>query len=193
VATLENLTAKILGDSEAKAREIIEAAKTEAARIMDDMTRDAEAEKQKIIADAKIEAQREEDHIVAGKTLAVRDENLAAKQLTLNKVFADALSRLNGMSKDEFTAFLTKYLSALELDGETLIVPAKYRPMDIAALNAALQTAGKKGNLVLSEEDRGVEGGFILVKGGIEQNNTFESLIDYYRYELEGDVIGALY
>jgi V/A-type H+-transporting ATPase subunit E len=193
VATLENLTAKILGDSKLQADGIVAAANAEAARIVEDMTAGAEAEKQRIIADGTIAAQREEEHIVSGRTLAVRDENLAAKQVTLNKVFSEALNRLNGMSEGGFMSFLTGYLSTLDLDGEVLILPAKYGVKDIAPLNSALKAAGKKGNLVLSEEDRGVEGGFILVKGGIEQNNTFESLLGFYRYELEGDVIGALY
>jgi V/A-type H+-transporting ATPase subunit E len=193
VASLDNLTAKIIGDSQKQADEIIAAANAEAALVVENITADADAEKQRIIADAKLAAAREEEHIVSAKTLAVRDENLSAKQVTLNKVFAEALTRLNGMDGAAFMSFLTKYLSNEELDGESLILPAKYGVKDAASLNAALQAAGKKGNLVLSTEDRGIDGGFILVKGGVEQNNTFAALIDYYRYELEGEVIAALY
>lgn len=193
MSTLENLTGKILSDSEAKAKEILDDANAEAARIVREQVAEAESLKEKILADAKVQAAREEEQIVVGKTLAVRDENLGAKQRMLDKVFAEALRRLHAMPQEQFMKFLTGYLAALDLDGEELILPAERRPADIAEINAALQKAGKKGNLTLSQEDRRIGGGFILAKGGIEQNNTFEALVAYYRYELEGEVIAALY
>lgn len=100
MASLDNLTSKILGDSESKAREILDKAQAEADRIVSDMVRDAEAEKEKILAAAKVQAAREGEQIVVGKTLQVRDENLNAKQQMLDKVFAQALERLNAMSAD---------------------------------------------------------------------------------------------
>lgn len=192
MSTLENLTAKIISDSEAEAAKIIAEAKAEAERLTATVMDEAAREKDKILADAKIEAAREEEQIVVGKTLAVRDANLAAKQEMLDKVFADALSRLNAMDKNDYMKFLTGYLAGLDLDGEEIILPEKYGVKNIDDINSALQKAGKKGNLKLSSGAK-IDGGFVLRKGGIEQNNTFESLVSYYRYELESEVISALY
>lgn len=191
--TLDNLTAKILKDSEAKAAQILADAKAEADRVTAAVLEEAEQERQKILADAKIEAAREEEQIVVGKTLAVRDRNLEAKQQMLDKVFSEALSRLNGMGKEKYLQFLQKFLSTQDLDGEEIILPEKYGIKNIDELNAALNKAGKKGNLRLCTEGPKIEGGFLLRKGGIEQNNTFEALVDFYRYELESEVIGTLY
>lgn len=192
MSTLENLTAKILADSEAKAAQILADAKAEAAKIEAAALEDAQHEKEKILAEAKREAAHEEQQLVVGGQLAVRDQNLDAKQQMLDKVFAQALSKLNDMSRDEYMKFLTGYLSGLDLDGEEITLPARYGVTDITPINEALKNAGRKGNLVLAADGR-IDGGFMLSKGGIEQNNTFEALVDYYRYELESDVIAALY
>lgn len=193
MSTLENLTAKISKDSDNQVAAILDSARQEARHISETMEAEAEADREKIIAEAHIEAAREEQQIVVGKTLAVRDQNLDAKQQMLDKVFEEALQRLNNMSQAEYLAFLTSYLGSLDLDGEEIIVPAKYGITDLDSLNAALKEAGKKGNLTLSKDSRKIDGGFVLCKDGIEQNNTFEALVAYYRYELEGEVIGALY
>ena len=192
MSTLENLTAKIISDSEMQAKQICAQAQTEAQRITAAVMDEAEREREKILADANLQAAREEEQIVVGNTLAVRDANLGAKQEMLDKVFTEALTRLNAMDKDEYLRFLTEFLVNLDLDGEEIILPGKYKIQSIDEINAALQKAGKKGNLKLGK-GTAIDGGFVLRKGGIEQNNTFEALVGYYRYELESEVISALY
>ena len=192
MSSLDNLTEKIRKDHEEKAAEILSAAKKEADVIAERFKAEGESEREKILLDAKEQAARQEDQIVVGKTLAIRDQNLNAKQETLDKVFAEALTRLNSMKLDEYMKFLLKYLAALNLDGEELVVPAKYAIKSADEINSSLKSSGKKGNLSLTSSDK-IEGGFVLRKGGIEQNSTFEALVDYYRYELEGDVIAKLY
>lgn len=193
MSSIENLTNKILSDSEAKAKEILDAAKAEAQKAADAAAADAEERKARILAEAKAEAARKEDQIVVGKTLMVRDQALNAKQQMLDKVFQEAVRQLGEMSREDYMKFLVESLSALDLDGEELVLPAKYGVTSIDEINDALKKAGKKGNLTLSKRDDGIQGGFILAKGGIEQNNTFEALISHYRYELEDEVLKKLY
>lgn len=194
---LENLTAKILADSQTRAKEITDAAKREAEAKLAAEARAAAAESEKIIADAHIEAARNAERMVQGKTLAIRDENLRAKREMLDKVFAEALKRLNDMPKDEYLAYLGGYLSKLELKGEEIVLPKKY---GISSIDEALHTGklaallGKRPDVKLcSDESRVIDGGFVLVKNGIEQNHTFESLLQYYRDELESEVLKILY
>jgi V/A-type H+-transporting ATPase subunit E len=103
----------------------------------------------------------------------------------LDKIFAEALKRLNDMPKEDFVKFLNDYLAGLALDGESLYVPNKYgiTAKDIKAKNVVLATDGA----------RAIEGGFMLAQKGIEQNHTFEALIGYYRDELESEVLKILY
>lgn len=194
VSSLENLTAKILADSKEQADSTIAAAKAQAQKNLDAEARVAAAESEKIVSDARFEAAHNAALIIQGKMLAIRDENLAAKREMLDKVFAAALEKLNNMPKDEFISYLAGYLAALDLDGEEIVLPKKYGITSAGDLNAALQKAGKKGNLALcSDPAREIEGGFILIKKGVEQNNTFEALLSYYRDELESEVLKILY
>jgi V/A-type H+-transporting ATPase subunit E len=193
LATIETLTAKIHADSQAKALEIITAAEQEARRIIDDAVAEAEKECGRILTEAKGEAERRREQMVLSQTLAVRDENLAAKGQTIDAVFADALSRLRDMPKDQFLAFLSRTLPKLDIDGQEILLPKKYGISDLADINAELKKAGKAGDLTLCQGARDIPSGFILIKNGIEQNNTFEAMVDFYRYELEGEVLKTLY
>jgi V/A-type H+-transporting ATPase subunit E len=86
------------------------------------------------------------------------------------------------MPKDEFAGFLTERLAKLKLSGEAIILPARY----------GIEKLEQEG-VAVSKGGRAISGGFILVKDGIEQNNTFEALLGYYRDELEGEVLKILY
>ncbi len=182
MSNLDNLTAKILADAREKAAQIVENAKAEAEAKIAEELRAAEAESEKITADAELEAARRAGQLVSGKALAVRDENLAARRETLDKVFAEALKRLNDMPKEEYEKFLSGYLSKLSLSGESLYLPAKYGI-----------TQAPVGGVTLPDDSRGIDGGFILSKDGIEQNHTFEALLRYYRDEMESEVLKILY
>ena len=56
MSTLENLTAKIIADSEAQAAGIIGEAKAEAARMEEDALAQAQRERERILADAAVQA-----------------------------------------------------------------------------------------------------------------------------------------
>lgn len=194
---LDNLTAKILADSEAKSKEIIDAAKRDADAKIAEEVRAATAEGEKIIANAHIEAARNAEQIVGGKTLSIRDENLGAKREMLDKIFAEALKRLNDMPKNEYLEYLGEYLSKLDLNGEEIVLPKKY---GIASIDEIIHTGklasllGKGPNVKINtDENRAIDGGFVLVKNGIEQNHTFEALVSYYRDDLESEVLKILY
>jgi V/A-type H+-transporting ATPase subunit E len=182
VSNLDNLTAKILADAHEKAEGVAEEARREAEAKIAEEVRLAEEEAAKLVADSELEAARIAEQLIQGKTLSVRDENLAAKREMLDKVFAEALKRLNDMPKPEFEKFLAGYLSKLELSGEELTVPAKYGV-----------TAVPFPGVSVAESNRGIEGGFILSKNGLAQNHTCEALLRYYRDDLEPQVLKILY
>jgi V/A-type H+-transporting ATPase subunit E len=193
LSNLDNLISKIIKDAEGEAQRILAEAKEKAARIAAESTAAAEKEKADIIANAEKEALKEAEQIETGKKLEIRDLKLNAKQAVINKVFALALKKLNGMSKENYWKFLTTTLAGMALSDEELILPEKYEVKDIAELNAFLKENGKTGALKLYTGGRKIEGGFIILKNGIENNNTFETLLQYYRYDLEGDVIKNLF
>lgn len=192
MSTLENLTAKILADSEAEVARTLQKAEEEAAAVRTAAQTETARETEKLLADAKTEAARQAEQLVEGARLAARDAALDAKQRILNKVFAEALARLNAMDKAAFTAFLVSSLKAAGADGGELLLPERYG-LSAGEINAAMGTTDSKaGGFRISTTGRGIDGGFVLCQGGIEQNNTFDSLVAFYRYELESDVLKAL-
>ena len=194
MSNLENLVSKILSDGEKRAAEILDTAREQADVMLAERDAQAQAETDKMLRKAEAEVARSYDRLVAERKLQLRDEVLSAKGEILDRVFTEALSRLNSMSKDDFMAYLRDALSAADTDGEALLLPVKYGITDIDAINTYLKSQGKKGNLVLSTDtSRTIEGGFLLSKDGIEQNNTFEALVDFHRYRLEASIRNELF
>lgn len=193
MSNLDNLVSKIIRDCEEQSQQILNEAEAKASEIIKAKESLAQKEVMQILQAAEAEAIKAAEQIRLGKKLKSRDENLDAKQSIIDKVFAQALLRLNELPEEGFREFLKNSLQSMELDGEELLLPAKYEITNIEELNAYLKENGKKGNLKLYEGARTINSGFILIKNGIEDNYTFEALIRYYRYELEQDIIENLF
>lgn len=192
MSNLDNLTAKILTDSKAQSAAIMEEAAERSAAIVREYMTAAEEEKQRILSAGAKEAGQASEQIILAKKLEIRDSHLQAKQEVLNRVFTLAIERLNNMSREDYLRFLSAALKHMDMDGAELVIPKKYHAASIDEINTYLQDEGAKGNLRLSS-DGIIEGGFILIKDGIENNNTFEALVNFYRYELEGKIIETLF
>lgn len=190
-STIENLTQKILDDGTEKAGAILAEAEAQAQKLVKDETEKARRQAERMLEEARGKAALAADQIVQGKRLAVRDANLEARQQVLDRVFADAEKRLDDMGDEEFFEFLCDSLSDLSMEGERLILPAS-RNISIDRLNQRRREEGKPPITSGGTSSR-IQGGFVLQSGGVEQNNTFETLIRYYRQELEGEILNILY
>lgn len=194
MSNIENLVSKIMQDGDAKAKAIIDDANAVAEKLIKAKADAANAQSDQIIQSAKLEAARTKAQIIEGKKLSIRDSKLLAKQAVIDKTFAQAIEELKQLSEADYTAFLERYLLSLGVAGdEALVLPKRYQDIDLKAINAKLKAKNLKGELTLLEDGKEIDGGFILVKDGIENNNTFESLLDYYRAELEMMVIENLF
>lgn len=193
-ANLNNLVSKIAEDSKAKAKTVIDDANAAAKKIIQEKKDAAGAQRDEILQNAKLEAARAKDQIIAGKKLSIRDNKLKAKHDVVTKAFNIALDKLKKLPENEFAAFLERYLLAMDIAGdEEIFLPKRYQNVDINAVNGKLQEAGRKGELTVRKDGKSIDGGFILFRGGIENNNTYESLLDFYRAELESMVAGNLF
>lgn len=193
MSNLNNLTSKILSDSKERAQKIISDAEAASKKVVDEQVATAKREQERILVEAETEAKHSAEQLILGKTLAIRDENLDVKQQMLDSVFTEALSKLNSLPKKEFFQFIANFLKGMDLTGQEIILPKKYKVNNLDELNQILSNNGCTGSLTLSKDARDIDGGFILCKKGIELNNTFYSLLDYNRYDLEGEVLKILY
>ena len=192
MSNLDNLTAKTIADSEQKAAKILADAEAAAQKVIAEQEAIANQERDLILADAKAEASRVGELITLQKALSIRDENLKIKHQALDNIFAKATEQLIAMSEEQFLAFVGNHLAGENLSGYSIILPQKFVG-SLDKVNATLAGKGCKGTLTLSNDTRKINGGFILCQGGVEINNTVESLVEHYRYELEANVLKTIF
>ena len=194
MSNLNNLIDKIISDNREKAASIEDESALQAKKIVTDLVDAANKEREAIVNSGAAEAEKEKELIITKNNIDLRDKKLAAKQAIIENVFSMAVDRLNNMDQGSYEAFLTAYLKQIPLNGdETLIVPKRYEKLDIAAISASLSQKGKAISLTLEKNSRNISGGFILLQKGLENNNTYEALVDYYRDELEKIVSESLF
>jgi len=198
MSNLENLSAKIIEDANIKAEAILKEAKDNEILLVEKRIKDAEILKQQMLEKTKIEAVTVNSRIISNSQLIVRNEKLVAKQEMIDKVFADALEKLLVMKDAQYLELIKSYLLSMPIAGnEEIIIPGKYKNLVsdeyLSEINESLKTTGKIGELKLSSETRDIKSGFIVLKNGIEVNNTFDSLVNSLRDELEPEIVNELF
>lgn len=197
MSNLDNLTSKIIDDANERAETIIKEAKQERDKIIGKQIEKANNEKIDIIEKAKLSARSKADRVISNAHLTARNKNLEAKQEVIDKVFREALLKLQNLSKEQYLEFVRNSIMSMKIEGdEEIIIPSNEERINegfINSLNKQLESLGKKGELKLSSEKREIKTGFIIYKNGIEINNSFEALVSSLRDELEQDIIGALF
>lgn len=198
MSKLDGLSAKIIEDANIKAVAILKEAKDTETLMVENKTKEAMVLKLQMIEKAKIEASTAKQRIISNAQLTVRNEKLVAMQKMIDKVFVGALERLLEINESDYLKLLKRYLLSMQIAGdEDIILPGKYKNIVsndyLLEINTALKASGKIGEITLSSESRDIISGFIVLKNGIEINNTFESLVNSLRDELEPEIVEQLF
>ncbi|MBZ9624792.1 V-type ATP synthase subunit E [Clostridium sp. FP2] len=198
MSNLENLSSKIVEDASIKAEAMLKEAKDNGALIIENKVKGAKELELQMLEKAKIEAVTVKQRIISNAKLTVRNEKLVAMQKMIDKVFAKSLENLLVMGENEYLELVKKYLLSMPIAGdEEIILPGKYKSIMsedyLSQINTGLKAAGKVGEIKLSEQPRDINSGFIVLKNGIEINNTFESLVNSLRAELEPEIVEELF
>ena len=115
--------------------------------------------------------------------LDARKALLREKRVVLDEAFALALKKMQAMPAAQAKRYAMAVLLDVARGDETLIADADSTWCDAAFVreaNAALAAAGREGKLRLSGEKRALGGGFLLVRGGMEVNCSFEVSISAF-------------
>ena len=198
MSNLDNLSSKIVEDANIKAETMLKEARDNGTLIIESKVKAAKDLEAQMLEKAKIEANTVKQRIISNATLTVRNEKLTAMQSVVDGVFVEALEVLSKITEEQYLELLKRYLISMPIAGnEEIILPSKYRSLVsddyLAEINSALKTSGKIGDMKLSLEDRNINSGFIVLKNGIEINNTFESLVNSLRDELESEIVKELF
>jgi V/A-type H+-transporting ATPase subunit E len=192
----EQVVEKILADAKAEAEKIKKQADEKEAAEQAKLTEQLDEYKKQTQTLAKKAAKDKKLHLLAAARMDIAKEYLAEKRKILDEVFAQARQQLRNLPDEEYCKFMTKLmLEAVETGDEEVIIDNEEKRIDqnfIKHLNRELGP-GYKGNLKLADERQNLGGGFILKRGRIKNNISFDVLLAQARKELEIELAKELF
>lgn len=192
----EQVIEKILSDARAEAEKIkSQAQEKEAAEQTNLNEQLAEYRKQTEIVAQKA-AKAKKLHLLSAARMEIAKEFLAEKRKILDEVFAQAHEQLLNLPNEQYRQLIFNLmLKAVETGDEEVIVDKNENRIDqdlINQVNQRLSSHGK-GNLSLSDKRKELGGGFVLRRGKIKNNVSFEVLLAQARRELEIELAKELF
>lgn len=192
---IEKIVNHIADNAEMAAKAIIAEASLKADRIVADAKAEAESRCAEIRQRSVLEVKACLDRAESSARLKERRLILDAKQKMIDEVIVKARNYIAGLPDLEYFDLLLKMIGKFALCKPGVIM---FSPADAARLperfDAAIRSAlsGKNGaELVVSEQTRNIDGGFVLIYGDIEENCSFDALFLADR-ELLQDKAGSL-
>lgn len=190
--SLTDIKAKIEADARAEASEILSAARDHVEAIRQET--DGEIRRMGELQKSRLEKETPEilrrREIVA--KLDVKKEDLSARRGLIDEAFEEAKAKMAEMQGDSARRFAEiLLLQAMETKDESLVVGRKEKALDAAWLKAF--NAKNGSNLQMAEEKAPIVGGFILRRGLVDVNCSWEMLIRTAREELEAETVKRLF
>ena len=193
---IEKIAAQIIGEAEEKKAAVYEEIQHKIDELNAKTDEEIKAELERINEDTLKEEGTLEELAGLAAQQKRRQAALSAKQEVIGEIINEAYERLLNLEDEKYFAVIKKMLedNVLSEKGE-IIFSARDRqrmPKDFEDVikNVALE---KGGELVMSDEIRSIDGGFVLVYGGIEENCTFKAMLEASREELHDMVNGKLF
>ena len=194
---IDRISQRIIEDAQAEAAGVIEDAQDRARSLKDRRTIEVEKNNERLHRENSDKAQERKRRMLAVAQLEMRKDILTVKQELIDKAMEEARKAIIHMPREEYRDMIARMLiGSAEGDEEVVFSKADSERLDkglIEEVNTNLKEQGKKGNLKLSPDRGSFDGGFILRSGGMEINNTFESIIRMSRDELESQVAHILF
>lgn len=198
MAGADKIKEKILDEARQQAQFSMNNAQKEADEILKNAQKEANEKEEKAISNAKETSVERKKRIISVAQLEARKERLSAKQEVIEEAFNNTFKKLKAMPNKQYEEIITKMVVETATTGNEEILLSKYDKDRLSAdfiknINEKLENKKIKGNVKISNEVRNIEGGFILRKGDVEINNSFEVIIRMRRDELEAEVIKILF
>lgn len=194
----DRIVQRVLDDAQGRAESIKTEASEKAEAVISEAKDRAERRKEHLLEQARKMAAEQKGRIIGMAQMEGRKEILSAKQEMIGEAFQKALDELIAQDDDAYLSIIRELiLEMAETGTETVIFNSRDREKITDQFwnetNKSLTDSGKKGELELSRESRAIRGGFILHRGGVEINCSFEALLARKRDELEYEVAELLF
>lgn len=196
--SIENITSKILSDAREKAQQIVDDAQRQAEQILSDAAGEAQQRRETAMVAAEKEVQLTEERILSSAKMEEKKILLQTKQELLSQSFALALQKIESMSDEAYNKLVsTMMIKLIETGDEEIIMSERDKkrlsPDFVYYVNRTVAKEEVSCNVKFSDEMREIPLGFILKRGDIEINATFEALLRQRREELSAEVVKILF
>lgn len=190
---LEKIVQQIRDEAQQAANQTLDKSRAKALEITNNAGVDAAARREAIKAQLENEVKNLLSAAESAAELAKRRALLSAKQEIISQIIADTQADIFAMSDEDYFALILKMVKKYSLPQKGEIIFSK---KDLARMPSGFadKIAGcAKGPLELSKETRSIEGGFVLIYGGVEENCSVEALFYAAREQLQDKVSGILF
>ncbi|MDR1510501.1 MAG: hypothetical protein LBS53_12780 [Synergistaceae bacterium] len=190
--SLAQITDKIERDARGEAAGILERAYEQEAEIK----KETENGIKRVETSAAERFDRERPEIFKRREIVARLDvskiRLGAERKLISDVFGDALLRLSNLGRDEYVSFCERLLrKGVESGDESVELSRSEKYLDAVWLEAFNRANGFR--LTLSERRGDFSGGFILSRGRIAVNCTWEMLVQAASESMESEVVSRLF
>ena len=193
---LDKMKARILEEAQSTAQEILDKAKADADAAVQAARESAEAEAAKILERAKRDAADYGVRVDSSMDMQRKQAILAAKQEVIGGVLEAAYETIMNLDDAKYFEILEKLLEKHALpEAGAICFSAKDRGRMPAGFPDKIKNiaASKGGSLTVSEKPEKIDGGFLLVYGGIEENCTISAVFASRREEMSDQVNRLLF
>jgi V/A-type H+-transporting ATPase subunit E len=187
---------KILADAREEAEKIKKQADEKESTEQQKFDEQLNEHKKQTSALAEKLAKEKKLHLLAAARMNIAKEHLAEKNKILDQVFDQARENLKSLPDDKYRELISNLmLEAVETGDEEVIIDSQEKRIDDALIEQVNSKLGskRKGNLKLSGEKMPIGGGFILKRGRVKTNVSFNVLLSRARKELEIDLVNELF
>jgi V/A-type H+-transporting ATPase subunit E len=192
----ENVVAKILADASAEGEKIKRQAQEKQSAEQAALDEQLGQHQKQTAALAQKAGEAESSHLLAAARMQIAKELLTEKRKILDEVFEQARRQLLNLPDRQYRQVIAGLMvRAVETGNEEIVVDKNENRIDQELVNQVNQRlAGQnKGNLRLSDQRQELGGGFILKRGKIRTNVSFEVLLNQARKGLEIELAKELF
>lgn len=190
---LDKILDEIKMESDEVSASIIKEAQDKASEIAQQARQKGEEAVKRIDGDTK---QKCDDILARGRSaseLYKRKEALKAKQDIISRVLLDAKTTLLNLPEDKYFERILQMIEKHALEEEGEIVFSERDKKRLPKLFEAKLKLASKNKLKLAQQPARIDGGFLLLYGGIEENCSFEALFSDMHEQLQDEVRTLLF
>ncbi|MEF9954387.1 MAG: V-type ATP synthase subunit E [Clostridium sp.] len=193
---LDKIISQILDDAGKEADGVLEKAQREAEKILNDGKEACKRMEELGVTKQEAEVVSMTERTKSSAELQKRQAVLLAKQQIIADMLDQAYHTLLSKGQEEYFVLIQKMLDKFVLakQGEIYFSQKDLdrMPPDFESV-IEKSAASKGGSLKLIKEAKNIDGGFILVYGGVEENCSFKALLSAQRDELSDKVHEMLF